>query len=98
MCLPRALITSFRGRSRFARRQEAFGIYRSRAARTGGGYGLTVGVIHAVSTRKDARHVRPRSGRLDLDVSLIVQIQLVFEDPGIRLVADSRQTSPDKET
>src|SRR5437868_5910537 len=71
--------------------QPAFGLNRSHAAGAGSGNGLAEYGILNVAARKHAGNVGAHRIRMGLDVAVAIEIDLAFEDFGIRIVTDRNE-------
>src|SRR3954452_14232933 len=66
----------------------ALGVERGRTAGTGGGDRLPIGVVHDVASREDTGEVGRSTRSLDLDVTLVIQLDLAPEELTARVVPD----------
>src|SRR6185312_10613286 len=73
------------------RRDEPLGVERGGTAGAGRGDRLAVGVVDHVTGGEDAGHARPGAGRLDLHVTLVVQLDLALEELTARVVTDGHE-------
>src|SRR4051794_38818226 len=76
--------------------EPALGVDRRRGAGARGGDGLPVDVVDHVAAGEDAVDVGAGAGVLDLDVTLVVELQLAGEQLAARVVADGHEHSADR--
>src|SRR4051794_11535960 len=77
--------------------EPAFGIHRRRGARAGRGDGLAVDVVDDVAAGEDAVDVGPGGRVLDLDVTLVVELELPGEQLAARVVPDGHEQAADRQ-
>src|SRR4051812_14420928 len=76
--------------------EPALGVDRRRGAGARGGDGLPVDVVDHVAAGEDAVDVGAGAGVLDLDVTLVVELQLAGEQLAARVVADGHEHPADR--